>query len=1023
MSLQLKTIVGGEIRFLDLFKDEPIVLNLSASEIQDITKKNSAFSQQFQLPGTKNNNEIFNFYYDINSVPLDFNPNNKFSSSLIWDGYEIMVGYIRLNSLSINGGEVVYSITFYNQIGDLSANIGDKYLYNTNLSGLSHTWSSQVILESNLDPDLFPIGNQSYQDGRIFWGLFNIGYDYVSGNTVNSAITPLLQFTDVSGNTYNPNPGNFDFSGTPVRDYYYKPAIQVKELYKSICNDAGYKIKSEFFDTSYFKRYYLPLKFGDETVYPKNAQIPCFKYTNGDFELLNYPGESAYTQPNSGITCNSLSFPTTSTNFEVNSDYAGAYTYRFTITVDPLYACLYDPYWDETLKPSLAVLFTDGVVNPIPIYNGEFCNLITQTVTFEQQFIFTGTSNASFILSGYNINVLSFTTEIVNGPRFLVSGQTIDYAIEFPDNEYKQIDFISSINRYFNLVVVPDPDNLSELIVEPIVDYFGEGPVLDWTTKVDFNSPQNISPTTSLINGTLNFDFKVDNDYTNQDFKTQVNRTFGTDNFQLNLEFKDNVTKFESMFSSPIDTTINCANAPQLTLTSMSKLKTVNVSGQTLQTFVPFKTIPKLIFRGLTLPQDNYGFLADVLIFTGNSNCTSPVTFAVTDTGWLRYQRCDGSYFYFYAYNTTPSAYISDCMNPATFGPGFPYADLGSITITSSGNPCLQSGFTNIQQYYYMNGYQMDRLTLTNRFTTYPFAISGFSHYVNWKGSDFSNVVPITEYLFPEYPDLYNYYYEDYINDLISEENKIYSCKIYLYPWEVKALKFNEKILINNSYFRINKISNYSVLEPSIADVELIKLTKDYDPHPIIYYRLLPCDEMMEVLYTNSDLMFNLFAYNGNYVRVYSSTGTYIGCFQVEIYDYVVGAQYQKYYLSNSYIPNLVNVFPDCGCTGRTDFNIIQEEPATPIPSATPTPTPSATPSYISPTPTPSYTPTPSVTPDPEVNCQDYQVFPDYPQTIYWNDCYGNPMSAFASSVYNISCAETGSVSLSSGYISPGPWC
>jgi hypothetical protein len=242
--LRILTKVDNENIFLDLYRNEPVLLSLSFAELQDITKKNSNFSKAFSLPGSKKNNQVFIFFYDLNSSPTDFNPNNKFDASLMWDGYEIMVGSIRLNGVTIADNEIIYQVTFYNQVGNLMANIGDKFLVDLDLSHLSHPYSPSVILESNIDPDLFPLTgatNYSYQNGKTMWGLYNIGYSY-SGNSpfIQSEITPLVEFSDFSGVTYTPQFGHFDFSGTPVNDYYFKPTLQIKELYSSIVRDAGY---------------------------------------------------------------------------------------------------------------------------------------------------------------------------------------------------------------------------------------------------------------------------------------------------------------------------------------------------------------------------------------------------------------------------------------------------------------------------------------------------------------------------------------------------------------------------------------------------------------------------------------------------------------------------------------------------------------------------------------------------------------------------------------------------------------
>lgn len=920
--LQIRTTVDNENIFLDLYQNEPIVLSLSFAELQDITKKNSAFSKSFSLPGSKKNNTVFNFFFDLNAVPTTFNPNDKFEASLLWDGTEILTGNIRLNGVSISNGEIIYQVTFYNQIGDLMSNIGDKFLVDLNLSGLSHPYTESVILESNLDPNLFPLTggtNYSYQNGKTMWGLFNIGYEY-SGSTLRSDITPLVQFSPtVSGTSYNPTTGNFDYSGTPVNDYYYKPAIQVKELYTQIVNQAGYQVESSFFDTSYFEKFYLPLKFVDETVYARNAVPACFSFTNQDLGQLDY-----YTpllpNPSSGQTCNSLNFPTTSSTFDIPSVYSGLYEFSFTFTVIPDQPCDYDLF----ITPSVQFFYND-TVQTIQLYNNEICDGQPTTINLRTFINITGTTTNQLYFYGDYASISGFTSSIVNGPRFMISGSTIDYAAEFPPNDYKQIDFVTSINKYFNLIVVPDPDKPKNLIIEPIVDYVGKGPVLDWTTKVDFKQTQSLYPTTSLLNGTLEFEFKKDQDYANQDFFTQSNRIFGTDKFLLGQDYKDTTTKFDYIFSSPIDITINNAFVPQITLSSFSKLKQIDVSGQTLQTFVPFKILPRLVFRGLTLPVDNYGFIGGSGSTIPSPFCTSGITFTTNYTGQIFYDDCDGVQQIFNG--TVGSNTIPGCANPSTLRYPlvlFPYP---IWSVTSSGTTCggvvIQS---NTYQYWYMNQYQQDRFTNINRFTTYPFAYTGFSHYINFRGEDSTNITP-GEYIFDS-EDLYNIYYQPYVDDLINIENKIYSCKMYLYPQDIQQLRWNERILINNTYFRINRITNYNASEPSICDVELVKLTRDYEEHRRLYYKFEDCASGPD-LYSSSDLNYNFYAYVGNYVTLYNDDLQYLGCYNVSIEGYDPTHNYQHYYISSGYTENLVGVYPNCGCTGRTQFNVVQEEPGT----------------------------------------------------------------------------------------------
>ena len=919
--LRILTTVDGENIFLDLYRNEPVLLSLSFAELQDITKKNSNFSKAFSLPGSKKNNQVFNFFYDLNAIPTTFNPNNKFNASLLWDGYEIMVGSIRLNGVTIADDEIIYQVTFYNQVGDLMSNIGDKFLFDLDLSYLSHPYSPAVILESNIDPDLFPITgttNYSYQNGKTMWGLYNIGYDYISANTINTASTPLVQFTPVENNggllSYNPTPGNFDFSGTPVNDFYFKPAIQIKELYEAIVREAGYIVESNFFETSYFKRFYMPLKFVDETIYSRNAIPPCYTYINSGITLSASPN---YTNPSLNVQCNTLGWTGLTTSLLISNDFAGQYTFRFTFTIVPSGQC--NP--DISQFPEVKFVFDDTISSPVTLYDNQICDGNPITVSFDQVFNLSGSSTLQFYFTGDDAIISNFQFQVAQGPRFIPNGAIIDYNIEFPTNDYKQIDFITSMNKYFNMVVVPNPDDPLKLIVEPIIDYVGKGEVLDWTRKIDFAQTQNLYPTSSLLNGTLEYEFKLDQDYANRDFQSQANRIFGTDKIKLNLPYKDATTKFDYIFSSPIDITLSNAYVPIITLNSMSKLKQVDVSGQTQQTFVPFKILPKVTFRGLTLPVDNYGFVGGSGQ-TFSTTCTSGVTLNVTNPGWVAYNNCEGVQSYIYFNNGFRQ--IAGCINPGSVRQGIPFADLPVFTITSSGTPCTFLANLSIYQYWYMDNVQMDRFTNMNRFTTYPFNFTGFSHYINYRGEDQSNITP-AEFPF-QAEDLYDIYYKPYIEDLLSEENKIYAAKIYLLPSDIERLRWNEKILINNTYFRINKITNFNALEPAICDIELVKLTKDYPSHPKLFVDFIPCAGG-PVLHTSSDLMYNIWAYTGNYVQLYDTNLNYLGCHGVTVVDEDPNVAYEKYWIGSAYTSNLVSVFENCGCTGRTEFDIIQEEP------------------------------------------------------------------------------------------------
>lgn len=929
MGLQIRCYVDGNQEFIDLYGNETIELEVSFAEIQDITKKNSAFSKQFNVPGSKNNNYIFNYFFDINSVYTNFNPTKKFEADLLYDGYELYTGYIRLNQVTIDKTEKIYNISFYNGVGDVAAQISDKFMRQLDLSSLSHPFSDDVVWQSTLDYNLFPLTgttNYSYQNGKTYWPILNIGYNYtdrtdsiatfyisnitgvgmtieggnktlnigankpwvagdrirftngnnwiegvvvsynnVSGQMVfdpdlalgsgtftnwlleykltegqqitDARTTPLLQFG------IRPNiPNYMSFSGTPLRSYYLKPSIQFKELYQQIFEQSGYLVESNFFNTSYFERFYLPLKFLDETIYTKGSVQPCYTFSGQCVGFpcsdTTYDGSLYLANQVSAATCNNVPFTATTTGFTIPSIYQGEYTIKVTT--------------EYSLEPDGSTSASFGgalIVNGVQQF---FLNA-SQPATPAGVFSFTDTTLVQLDITGTttiglgydfgpsNLSYLtSYKFEIALAPGIIVGN--FDYSKEFPENDFKQIDFIMSVNKYFNFVCIPHPIKPNTIIVEPMIDYIGKGKVLDWTDKIDYDSPITLSPVSNIFNGTLNYNFKLDQDYINQQFNIANNRVFGTYQLQLFQDYKDRNIDFNTIFSSPTDVDINNTNLPAITAPSMAAIKTEDKNGSTIQRFNPYKILPRPMFRGVVLPNDNY-------------------------------------------------------MVPAT-------------------------GAT---QTYYIESQSFDRWAINNRFTTYPFSYTGFSHYINYNSE---NTYSSIQEIFPQQQDMYDIYYNDYVQDLLSTENKIMNAKIYLTACDVADLRFDEKILIKNAYWRINKISGVNLLEPNICDIELIKLTRDYTPHPVKYFDLINCNTGGTDYHTTSDLNYNMYAYVGNYVNIFTgSTTAYtsIGCFEVVESTYNGNNTYESIFIGSGYTNNNVGVYSDCGCSGKTAFNIVQQ--------------------------------------------------------------------------------------------------
>jgi hypothetical protein len=871
MGLQIRTYVNGNQEFIELYGNENISMEVSFAEIQDIKKKNSAFTQEFRVPGTKNNNFIFNYFFDINTVALDWNPKRKFDADLIYDGYELYNGYVRMNSVTINKTEKVYSVTFYSAVGDLSSNIGDKGLCDVDTSSLNHSLYQYNTAETLWwDPSLQDMGatTQGFQNlylnpvsaGDVQYILGQRGYDY-TGNTfgtirdINTRQSPILDFSGVTG--------FFDNVNTPVIPPYLIPSIRTRKLYELIVNQAGYQIESEFFDTDYFARYYIPLSFNTDSVFMAQSKDYKLETFNSSGNTLGgattFLGEDTFSSGFSPrdffkvgtIVEDNLNFnPVDFANYPYTPfgqtgplglddvlDYVVAVPLSYSIvpTIEVTVNWSYTGYSDEygtNVGDIYVAELIDAFGTPLKIQN--YIVNITSIISYNGPD--SGTAVITVVLpSIYSFNQTIFAMVSIKNaaPDLIINNvqvknvgnlRTLPFTIELNKEmscEYKQIEFIQNINKNFNLVVVEHPIKPKTLIIEPIVNYIGKGRVLDWTDKVDYNSPQTLTPTTSIINGSIFLSNKQDKDFINTQYNTKSNRIFGERTIDLGVDYKNQTTNLVQTLGQNTDYYLNASGSTNLAIPCYFISKESNNNGQAIFEYRPFRSLPRQVFKSVPLLSGN----------TGQRGYT------------LR-------------------------LRDTTFDPSI----VGNINYTGM---------------RYINSMQN-----VNRLTTYPYLISGFSHYTIYNSS---NVFTEDELVYPEADTQYDRYYRDYIDDLTSEENKIYNCKMYLKPWEVAGLYYNETIIVKNAKFRINKISNLSLIEPGLCDVELVKLTRDYTPIKTLYYDFVSCDNGCDIIHSNTDINYLLWAFGA---PILDTTGTTEGKVVEIVKDYTgLGGvdQFKKY--------------------------------------------------------------------------------------------------------------------------------
>jgi hypothetical protein len=108
-------------------------------------------------------------------------------------------------------------------------------------------------------------------------------------------------------------------------------------------------------------------------------------------------------------------------------------------------------------------------------------------------------------------------------------GRIINIPLNMPfgTSGIKQIDFITSIQKKFNLVIYPSKTSINTFIIEPFNQWYNKGRRWDFNRYINLNDRLEVIPANNLAVNELNFGDTLDQDYISQQFSKAANREFG----------------------------------------------------------------------------------------------------------------------------------------------------------------------------------------------------------------------------------------------------------------------------------------------------------------------------------------------------------------------------------------------------------------------------------------------------------------------------------------------------------------
>lgn len=423
----------------DLFQDESIEINLSTQNIKDISKVFGDFTNSFSIPASPTNNAIFKHYYNVD-VYGGFNANLRVDAFIEVNNNLFRAGVLELEGVQMKSHQPYsYNVGFYSNVTSLKDTFGEDQLNDLDLSSYDH----------------------DYNDTNIVTGLNG----YVSG-TDSSIIYPLISpvanwYYNSASNDHEPNNISYHSGHNEHGVFYYdlKPAIKLQKIIDAIETKYGITFQSDFFDSADFGKLFMwchrraGYMFKDQPNGSTNETIDFTSATGSGFNTTT----DTFTFNQSSMTdMDYIDVAVTSTD-----DYA---------------ISLYINGELNTKKEDTGNSTVRFITNPAD--GDEFQIKFSPIAAWDVSTINLTTVTASFV-----IVPISTPVNIATASTSATQTYTADVVISDQMPEQKVSDFIGSLVRAFNLVIVPVANNKYD--IEPLDDWYAEGSTREVTEYID----------------------------------------------------------------------------------------------------------------------------------------------------------------------------------------------------------------------------------------------------------------------------------------------------------------------------------------------------------------------------------------------------------------------------------------------------------------------------------------------------------------------------------------------------------
>ncbi|QLG46050.1 hypothetical protein [Costertonia aggregata] len=514
---------------LELFEDENFVVNSSVQNVNDISKLFTDYSQGLTVPASKNNS-IFKHFYNAD-IDFGYDGRTKKRANIEISKMPFKDGNIVLESVNMkNNRPESYNITFYGNLVNLTDLFGDDLLSDLDWSQYDHSYNVNTV-QTGLTIGLFsqdliyPLISSTRQ-----WYYNSSASDHTNEE---KSVNVAYHFSHSTGEAHG-------FEWTEL-----KPAIKVRAILEKIQQNYGITFSDDFFSTEVLDNLYMWLS---------NSKGKLFEGEETGINLIDFDSRVSGNPIFDLVTDSYTTTLVSSSQFSGFPSGTQRITGSLTVTPDAAYNDVNYSTYRITVEGGSYILQNEDVTGQ---NSHAFTTRLLQDGTFDYKFTFYVEADT---FMEYSVE-LTLTKQQWNGSSWFtveeetVSGSDIgttdNLSLGAVFNTMKVKDFMTSIVKMYNLVIVPTSN--TDFYIDLLDNWYEKGKTIDITKYVDI-STHTVSKGNVLNN--LKFKFKEDSTILIDEFKNQFGYQYGN----LETDIKDSngqkldgkVLNIESSFGNMI---------------------------------------------------------------------------------------------------------------------------------------------------------------------------------------------------------------------------------------------------------------------------------------------------------------------------------------------------------------------------------------------------------------------------------------------------------------------------------------